>query len=189
MAVKALEDAYGVELFRRRGRRVERTELGDALLDVTTRLFGMEEAAEELLGGARGLRSGRLRVGADAPYHVMALLAAFHDRHPGVGISLTVGNAEEVLRDLRGHDTVLDLLHAYSKQLDASLEPTADGTRIEQRYDIVKGAGPLEALYATILPQHRDREAALVADLRRLGEVARRGHAEPANGRSSEAVG
>ena len=69
------------------------------------------------------------------------------------------------------------------------LEPTADGTRIEQRYDIVKGAGPLEALYATILPQHRDREAALVADLRRLGEVARRGHAEPANGRSSEAVG
>ncbi len=101
MAVKALEEAYGVELFRRRGRGVERTELGDELLDVTTRLFGMEEAAEELLGGARGLRSGRLRVGADAPYHVMALLAAFHDRHPGVGISLTVGNAEEVLRDLR----------------------------------------------------------------------------------------
>ena len=69
------------------------------------------------------------------------------------------------------------------------LEPTEDGTRIEQRYDIVRGAGPLEAVYATILPQHRDREAALVADLRRLGEVARRGHAEPANGRSSEAVG
>jgi aminoethylphosphonate catabolism LysR family transcriptional regulator len=79
---------------------VERTELGGELLDVTTRLFGDEEAAEELLGGARGLRRGRLRVGADAPYHVMALLAAFHDRHPGVAISLGVGNAHEVLRDL-----------------------------------------------------------------------------------------
>ena len=100
MAVKALEETYGVELFRRRGRGVERTELGDELLDVTTRLFGNEEAAEELLGGARGLRKGRLRVGADAPYHVMALLAAFHDKHPGVAISLAVGNAGEVLRDL-----------------------------------------------------------------------------------------
>ena len=28
MAVKALEETYGVELFRRRGRGVERTELG-----------------------------------------------------------------------------------------------------------------------------------------------------------------
>lgn len=54
------------------------------------------------------------------------------------------------------------------------LEPTATGTRIEQRYDIVKGPGPLEAVYATILPQHRDREAALQADLRRLGEIAAR---------------
>ncbi len=85
--------------------------------------------------------------------------------------------------------TVPNLFTPDSSEWAIRLEPTADGTRIEQRYDIVKGAGPLEALYATILPQHRDREAALVADLRRLGEVARRGHAEPANGRSSEAVG
>lgn len=100
MAVKALEETYGVELFRRRGRGVERTELGNELVNLTTRLFGTEEAAEELLGGARGLRTGRLRVGADAPYHVMALLAAFHDKHPGVAISLTVGNAHDVLREL-----------------------------------------------------------------------------------------
>lgn len=85
--------------------------------------------------------------------------------------------------------TVPTLFAPDSSEWAIRLEPTADGTRIEQRYDIVKGAGPLEALYATILPQHRDREAALVADLRRLGEVARRDHAEPANGRSSEAVG
>jgi len=57
------------------------------------------------------------------------------------------------------------------------LEPTEDGTRIEQRYDIVRGAGPLEAVYATILPQHRDRSEAIAADLHRLGEVAARGGA------------
>lgn len=54
------------------------------------------------------------------------------------------------------------------------LEPTATGTRIEQSYDIVKGAGPLEAVYATILPQHRDRRSALEADLRRPGALAPR---------------
>ncbi|MFO0589189.1 MAG: LysR substrate-binding domain-containing protein [Polyangiaceae bacterium] len=100
MAVKALEQTYGVELFLRRGRGVLRTELGDELYNVTTTLFGTEEAAEELLAGARGLRQGRLRVGADAPYHVMGVLAAFHERHPGVGISLSVGNAPEVVRGL-----------------------------------------------------------------------------------------
>ena len=100
MAVKALEQAYNVELFFRRGRGVVRTELGDELYAVTTTLFGTEEAAEELLAGARGLRRGKLRVGADAPYHVMGVLAAFQEKHPGVGVSLSVGNAPEVVRGL-----------------------------------------------------------------------------------------
>src|SRR5689334_4838090 len=87
MQVKALEEAHGAELFRRRGRRVERTDLGDALLARTARLFGVEEEIEEMLGAAAGLGGGRLRVGADAPYHVMALLAAFRQRWPEVAIS------------------------------------------------------------------------------------------------------
>ena len=100
MQVKALEEAFGVELFRRRGRRVERTELGQDLVDLTSRLFGLEEEAEELLGAARKLRHGRLRVGADAPYHVIGLLAAFHERYPELKISLGVGNSSAVLRDV-----------------------------------------------------------------------------------------
>jgi aminoethylphosphonate catabolism LysR family transcriptional regulator len=100
MQVKALEEAYGVELFRRRGRRVEQTELGQTLADLTRRLFGIEEEAEELLGAARKLRRGRLRVGADAPYHVIGLLAAFHERYPELKISLSVGNSAAVLRDM-----------------------------------------------------------------------------------------
>jgi aminoethylphosphonate catabolism LysR family transcriptional regulator len=100
MQVKALEGAYGVELFQRRGRRVEKTDLGQALADLTRRLFGIEEEAEELLGAARKLRRGRLRVGADAPYHVIGLLAAFRERYPELKISLSVGNSGAVLRDV-----------------------------------------------------------------------------------------
>ena len=98
--VRALEQRYGVKLFERRGRGVETTELGRALLAVTRRLFGHEAEAEQLLISARGLRSGQLRVGADAPAHVIPMLATFNRRYPGIRLSLSFGNSERVLDDL-----------------------------------------------------------------------------------------
>jgi aminoethylphosphonate catabolism LysR family transcriptional regulator len=98
--VRALEERYGVKLFDRRGRGVELTDLGRALFDVTRRLFAQEAEAEQMLVAARGLTSGQLRVGADAPYNVIPMLAAFNRRFPGVRIALAFGNSEEVLDDL-----------------------------------------------------------------------------------------
>ncbi len=98
--VKALERSYGVKLFERRGRGVELTSLGRGLLEVTRRLYALEAEAEQLLSAAHGLSGGQLRVGADAPYHVIPLLAAFSRRHPGIQLSLSFGNSEKVLEDL-----------------------------------------------------------------------------------------
>jgi aminoethylphosphonate catabolism LysR family transcriptional regulator len=99
MQIRALEEGYGVELFAR-GRRVEPTELGRALLATVRPLFVVEQEAAELLGQASGLLRGRLRVGADAPYVVVPLLAAFRAEHPAVSLSLSLGNSSEVLDDL-----------------------------------------------------------------------------------------
>ena len=98
--VKALEERYGVRLFERRGRGIEPTDLGRNLYAVTRRIFDLETEAEGLLTAARGLKSGSLRVGADAPYHVVPLLAAFSRRHPGITLSLSFGNSETVLGEL-----------------------------------------------------------------------------------------
>ncbi|MDH3473848.1 MAG: LysR substrate-binding domain-containing protein [Rhodospirillales bacterium] len=98
--VKALEESYGVRLFERRARGVELTELGRSLLDITRRFYALEADAEQLLSAARSLTSGQLRVGADAPYHVVPLLAAFNRRHPGIRLSFSFGNSEQVLKDL-----------------------------------------------------------------------------------------
>ncbi|RMD60975.1 MAG: LysR family transcriptional regulator [Alphaproteobacteria bacterium] len=98
--VRALEERYGVKLFERRGRGIELTGIGRALFDVTRRLFAQEAAAEQVLISARELTSGQLRVGADAPYHVIPILAAYNRRYPGVHLSLTFGNSERVLDDL-----------------------------------------------------------------------------------------
>ncbi len=98
--VKALEERYGVSLLERRGRQVTPTELGRRLLAVTRRLFSLEEEAEQLLGAARALRRGQLKVGADGPQHVMPLLAALERGYPGLEVSLSMGNADKVRREL-----------------------------------------------------------------------------------------
>jgi hemerythrin-like domain-containing protein len=69
--------------------------------------------------------------------------------------------------------TVPSLLYPDSTTWSVSLLPAGGGTRIEQRYEVSKlPPEPLERLYAWVLPAHRDRTAALSADLRRLGSVA-----------------
>ncbi len=98
--VKALEERYNVRLFERRGRGIRLTDLGRALFAVTNRLYGVEAEAEQLLSEAHGLTSGQLRVGADAPYHVIPLLALFKRRHPGIQLAFSFGNSEAVLNDL-----------------------------------------------------------------------------------------
>ena len=101
--VKAREESYGVALIERRGRQLVLTEIGAALLDLTRRIFGLTEEAEQLLSAARGLERGHLRLGADAPYHVLPALGDFTRRYPKLRLSLTVGNSETLIRDLFDH--------------------------------------------------------------------------------------
>jgi aminoethylphosphonate catabolism LysR family transcriptional regulator len=110
MQVRSLEEAYGVELLARGRGGVEPTELGSALLDATRPIFALASEAAELLRQASALLSGHLRVGADAPFLVVPLLAAFRREHPQVTLSLSLGNSSEVLRGLLdGHTDVAAL--------------------------------------------------------------------------------
>lgn len=99
--VKALEQTYGIRLFDRIGRGVVLTELGARLHEVTRRLYNLEEEAEEILSAARELNSGSIRVGSDGPHHVIPIVAEFKRRYPELELSLDMGNADRVLKDLR----------------------------------------------------------------------------------------
>ena len=99
-SVKALEERYGVLLFERSSRRVQPTEMGRRLFQLTTRLFDTEQEAATLLEGSAQLARGLLQLGADSPYYVMPLIAEFDRRHPQVEIRLSIGNAGAVLEDL-----------------------------------------------------------------------------------------
>ncbi|MCC6467069.1 MAG: LysR family transcriptional regulator, partial [Alphaproteobacteria bacterium] len=98
--VKALQARYGVRLVERSGRGVEPTELGQALHALTRRFFAVEAEMAAMLEQARDPKRGRLRLGADAPAHVVPELALFSRRHPGVRLSVTLGNSRAVLEAL-----------------------------------------------------------------------------------------
>lgn len=113
--VRALEQAYGIELFRRRGHGAELTDFGAEVFRHTRRVFARLDELEQLLTSAGALEVGRLQIGADGPTVVMDLLAAFTARHPGVRVAVRMGNASRVLADLEEGRTdvaVLNLMEA-----------------------------------------------------------------------------
>ena len=77
--VTALEKAYGVRLFDRRGRSVTPTETGRQLHGITTRLFALQDEARALLAGEQALTRGHLRIAADCAHHVVPIMAALRE--------------------------------------------------------------------------------------------------------------
>lgn len=98
--VRKLEEAHGVQLFRRQPRGVELTGLGLRLFALTERMFEAETEVSELLSRARGLEEGSLIIGADAAVHVLPLIARFRKRYPAIELKLTSGNTETLLEEL-----------------------------------------------------------------------------------------
>jgi len=78
--------------------------------------------------------------------------------------------------------TVPTRLYPDSTEWMLRLAPAEGGTRIEQTFRVVKGTN-LEAVYATLLPAHRDRTRHLTRDLERIGALARDATTQPGPGR------
>lgn len=112
--VHRLERAYGVELFHRRGRSLELTGFGRALLDHTRRAFCAEEDAHALLAAARERYAGRLVVHAIGPYNLVPLLKVFQQRHPLVSVVVGVGDSRSITSRIVDHqgDVGVVLNHA-----------------------------------------------------------------------------
>lgn len=121
--VRALEQRYGVALFRRQGQKVELTDFGRDLWQRARRVFALLDDLEELMSSAGELRVGRLEIGADGPFWVMDLVAAFIARHPGVRVAVRIGNAARVLADLREGRTDLAVLNLIDSTPDLHATP------------------------------------------------------------------
>jgi len=108
--VRLLEETYGVRLFERKGRSVHMTALGEELHQITSRLFGLQDDAEDLLEGARALENGHLVVGGDSPHSALPLIGLFRERHENIGLSMSMGTSQEALDDLYNFKTDVAIL-------------------------------------------------------------------------------
>lgn len=91
--VKALEDRYGVDLFRRFGRKVELTVSGRELFEITSRLDQAEQDAENLLDSFRGFNAGKLNIAAVGPFHATDMIVAYKQKYPLIDIEVRFGNS------------------------------------------------------------------------------------------------
>jgi aminoethylphosphonate catabolism LysR family transcriptional regulator len=108
--VQSLERQYNVELFHRKGRRIEVSDVGQQLLPIAQRMATLELEANNLLRDSGRLDSGQLKLGAVGPFHVIEMVDHYRQRHPRIDVSIRVGNSAQVLADLEHYVTDIAVL-------------------------------------------------------------------------------
>jgi LysR family transcriptional regulator, transcription activator of glutamate synthase operon len=108
--IRRLEQEVGLALVERTTRRVTVTEAGRALVARARRILAEVDAATAEMQAFTGVRTGHVMVGTMhtmGPVDVSLALAVFHQRHPGVELTVREESSEELAEMLR--DDVLDL--------------------------------------------------------------------------------
>lgn len=112
--IRKLEEYYDIVLFDRGKKQISLTEPGQRLLELTHRLFDVEQQALDLLAETRALRTGTLRIVSSSTNSIVPILAEFRRIHPGVRISLKGGNSESVVADLLSYNADIGVLGEIS---------------------------------------------------------------------------
>ena len=102
--IRRLEDEVGLTLVERTTRRVSMTSAGHALIARARRILAEVDAAQDELESLRGVLSGHVSVGAMhtmGPVDISLALAVFHERHPGVELTVREQSSEELAEMLR----------------------------------------------------------------------------------------
>jgi LysR family transcriptional regulator, low CO2-responsive transcriptional regulator len=108
--IKTLEDYFRVELFFRRGRSVELTDIGRQLLAITQGLYGHEAEAVSFLRTVGQNDRGRVRLGAVGPYDVIELVDAFRKRYPRIELAVNVAPRSQIVAGLTAYEIDVGVL-------------------------------------------------------------------------------
>ena len=99
--VRHFEQAVGLQLFERDGRRIRLTDAGKSLGDACKAALRAVEVVDESALAMRNLQAGSLQVGASptcATYYLPSYLAEFTGSHPGVKLSMLVEPSADLNR-------------------------------------------------------------------------------------------
>lgn len=124
--VKELEEALGVPLLDRLGKRVRLTEGGTVLYEYARKMLGVLDEATVAFEELRGIKRGTLRVGASTTagiYLMPAALGAFKKEHPALVISLEIGTRARVQEQVLHGELDLAVVGPASKDPDLTVLP------------------------------------------------------------------
>ena len=101
-AIKALEQEWGVEVFRRHQSQVELSDIGQQLLLRARAILGLANALQQEAADARGMKRGTLRIGSFGPTSSNRLLppvlAHFRQAYPGIEVHIDEGPDRQVMQ-------------------------------------------------------------------------------------------
>jgi DNA-binding transcriptional LysR family regulator len=121
--VRRLESELGQRLLDRSGRSVRLTEAGSAVLPFARAALdavaGARLAVDELAGLVRGQVTVGMVSGCALPV-LAELLASFHKQYPGVAISLTEDNSDQLIEMLRDGRLDLALIGSAGTEAEGS---------------------------------------------------------------------
>jgi DNA-binding transcriptional LysR family regulator len=120
MQVKQLSEAVGLPLFEQIGKRIYITDAGRALQITSAEMFDAWSRLEMQLADLKGLKQGRLRISAvtTAKYVVPRLLGPFLETHPGVDVSMEIGNRSAIIERLGRNEDDLTIMGMPPRGMD-----------------------------------------------------------------------
>ncbi|MEO9895254.1 MAG: LysR family transcriptional regulator [Paracoccaceae bacterium] len=119
--VRQLQDHVGSALIERIGKRLFLTEAGEVVLATAHEVLDELDRMNMRLAELRGMARGRLRVSvvSTAKYDIPRRLGDFCSMYPGIDVSLTVGNREELLARFAANEDDLYVLGTVPEGIDA----------------------------------------------------------------------
>lgn len=124
--VRELERHLGSVFFERIGRAIRLTEAGAELLGYAEKACTLVDEARLAMEEFEGLKRGRVAVASVSTagaYVLPPLLGAFRERHPGISISLEVGNREICQERLLRREVDLVVMGRVPEQIPHEAEP------------------------------------------------------------------
>jgi DNA-binding transcriptional LysR family regulator len=161
--IKQVEESFGVAMFDRLGKKVALTQAGEMLYEASEAIMQSAANAEQRIADLRGVRGGRLALGASFPIGIYALprmLAAFRREHPAVELTLDISLSEKIAARVLANKLDLGLVsHDVSDARLAAREFMSDelvaiappGHRWAQRKGKTKSVAPQELAAETVI--------------------------------------
>ena len=128
-AIAALESRYATKLFNRIGRRIELTDAGRVFLVEARAVLARAASAETVLSDFAGLARGSLSLAASQTvgnYWLPPLLHRYQSLHPGIRLSLRIGNTEQVAAWVIEGIADLGVIEGKLDEPALAIQPIAD---------------------------------------------------------------